>query len=164
MDPNGCFLYVISSCGTVSSSNSIHMKITLAVWRRKPHIVIWSLSAYHRGLCWTIASCFMYRLLDIGHLYKHASILSNVNEASKDLFVSVINRYVTFHRRSSHMQACKVCSKPSWSCMGTHGSTMLAAPLKSGWEEDEAGDWIMVWSTVEGCLVTGAASKQHKNE
>ena len=41
---------------------------------------------------------------------------------------------------------------------------MLAAKLKLGWEEDEAGDWIMVWPTVEGCLVTGAASKQHKNE
>ena len=30
--------YAISSCGTVSSSNSIRGKITLAVWRRVPHI------------------------------------------------------------------------------------------------------------------------------
>ena len=45
------------------------------------------------------------------------------------------------------MQACKACSKPSWSCMGTHGSTKLAAPLKLGWEEDETGDWIPLWTT-----------------
>ena len=32
------FLQAVSSCGTVSSSNSMHKKTTLAIWRRIPHI------------------------------------------------------------------------------------------------------------------------------
>ena len=31
--------------------------------------------------------------------------------------------------------------------MGTHGSTMLTAPLKLGWEEDETSDGIPLWTT-----------------
>ena len=65
----------------------------------------------------------------------------------KQTFVFVIDRYVTFHHRSSLLPACKVCSKQSWSCMGTHGSTMLAAPLKWDWEKDETRDCIPLWTT-----------------
>ena len=38
MHPNGNLLEAISSCATVSSFKGIHKKITLAVWRRIPHI------------------------------------------------------------------------------------------------------------------------------
>ena len=37
MYPNGWFLHLISSCGTLSSFNSIRKKTTLPVWKRIPH-------------------------------------------------------------------------------------------------------------------------------
>ena len=144
---DGCFLYAICSCGTVSSSNSIHRKITLAVWRRIPHITYTVYLPITEGFLMNYSIMFHYQLLDIGHLYKYASTFSHVNKASKLLFVSAIDRYVTFQHRSSLMQACKVRSKPRWSCMGTHGSTMLPDPLKLGWEDDEMGDWIPLRTT-----------------
>ena len=64
----------------------------------------------------------------------------------KKWFVSVIDRYVTFHHRSSLIPACKLCSERSWQCMGTHGSTILAAHLFWGSEEDATGNWIPLWT------------------
>ena len=70
-----------------------------------------------------------------------------VNGARRHLFVPVIDRYVTFHDRSSLISACKLCSKPSWWCMGTLGSTMLTVPLRWVWEDNATGDWIPLWTT-----------------
>ena len=96
------------------------------------------------------------------------------------VFVSVIDMYVIFHHRNSINPACKLCSKPSWSCMETPGSTMLTAPLRWGWKKITwwqvmTGDWIPLWAITAdvnaGCMgltkcnckraapVTGAATK-----
>ena len=128
------FFLAIYNCGAVSSSNSIRKRTILAGWRRILHITPLLYKVYlpvlHPGFCWTGAVCLLYILLRPGHLCKQSSIFSHVNAASKNLFVSVIDIYVTFHHRSSLIPVCKMCSKLSWSCMGTHDSTMLVAPLK----------------------------------
>ena len=131
MHPNGCFLCAISSWGTVSSFNSMRNTISnLEMNTTYPTIVAQSLSAYYRGLCWTGALCILYKLLGIGHLYKHSSSVSHVNEARKRLFVSAIDRYATLYHTSSLIPSCRVCSKQRWSC--TLGSTMVTDPLRWG--------------------------------
>ena len=143
------FLYVIFSCGTVSSFNNIPKKTTLAVWRRMPHITPLLYKVYlpiTERLVETEALCLLYKLLGIGHLCKHSSTFSYVNEARKHLLVFVIDRYVTFHHRSSLIPACIVCSKLSWWCMGSLGSTAPTVSLRWGWGEDERVDWILLWT------------------
>ena len=143
-------------------------------------IVIQSLSAYYRKFYWTETLCLLCKLLGFGHLYKHSSTFSYVNAEKKHLFRSLIGRYVTFHHRNSLTPTCKVCSKLSWSCMGPLGRTMLTAPLRWCWEEDEAGEWILPWTTTPEvnvvCIgltkynckravpVTVAATKPHWNK
>ena len=170
---------LISSCGTVSSFNNIPKKTTLPVWRRIPYITPLLYNVYlpiTEGFVelWHYVSCTKSWAL---------VICTNIDiqpcEWGKKTFVwSAINRYVTFHHRSSLIPSCKVCSKPSWSCMGTLGSTMLTAPLR--WVEDETGDWIPLWTTPSDvnavCVgltncnckravpVTVAATKPHLNE
>ena len=130
--PMAAFRHVISSCGTVSSSNSMRKKTKLAIWRRIPHIspllykvylpitegfVNWSVMyPVQTPGCWSSLQPF----IDIQPC-----------EWDKETLVSAIDIYATFHYRSSLIPSCKVCSKPSWSC--TPGSTMLTAPLKWGW-------------------------------
>ena len=143
------FLHAISSYGTVSSCNSIHSKTTLAVWRRIPHIT---------PLLYTVYLPITEVFLELKHYVsyrnsfvmvigtKRSSIFSHVNGTKKHLFVSVIDRYVTFHHRRSLIPACIVCSKPSWSCMGTLGSTVLTSPWRWGWGGNAKGAWIPLWT------------------
>ena len=126
-------LHVISSCGTVSSSNSMRKKTNLAIWRQIRHITPLLCKVY-LPITEGFAELEYYvscTKLPIGRLDKHSSTFSHVNEAKKHLFVSAIDRYVTFHYRSSLIPSCKVCSKSSWSC--THGSIMLTTALRRGW-------------------------------
>ena len=177
MHPNGCFFvcyFQFWHCVWLQhpQENSIGSLETNTTYN---NFVIQSLSAYNRGFCWTGALCPLYKLLGNGHLYKHSWKFSHMNEARHYLLDSVIDGYVIFHHRSRLISTCNVCSKPSRSC--THGSTLLIAPLRWGWEYDETGDWIPLWTTPPGvnavcmgltkcnCMgtvpVTVAATKPH---
>ena len=68
-------------------------------------------------------------------------------ECGKETFVCFFNRQICSISPQKQPYPCKVCSKLSWSCMGPLGRTMLTAPLRWSWEEDEAGDWILSWTT-----------------
>ena len=157
MDPNDCFLRAISSCGTVSSSNSITKKTIWADWR--PHITPLLYKVY----------------LPITEGFVELEQYVSCTNACVSVICKYIHRHSAVRVRqaniwSSLFPACKVCIKPSWSCMG---STMLAAPLKWGWEEDVTGDWSPLWTTPSeltkcNCKwavpVTVIATKPHKNE
>ena len=139
MDQNGCFcmpFLVVALCPAPTAFAGKQNWQSGYECHISHHCYMKSICLLQR-VCWTIALCFMYKLLGIGHMYQPTSTFSHVNEASKHLCVSAIDRYATFLHRGSLMQACKVRSEPSWSGMGTHGSTMMAAQWKlnkAGWK------------------------------